>query len=70
MLGKYSSCSSENLSTFEKFLASVQKRLARDLAENSEESICCGPTQGCTDIILPVITAKHHKMCASQGPFC
>lgn len=39
MLGKYFCCSSENLSTFEKFhFTGVQKRLARDLAGNSEES--------------------------------
>lgn len=53
MLGKYSRCSFENLPTFENlYFAIVLKRLARDLAENSEESVSCGPTQDCTDIIL------------------
>lgn len=71
MLENYSCCSSLNLFMFEKFhYASVQKILARFLAENSEKSVCYGPTQDCRDLILPMITAKLHKMCVSQGPFC
>lgn len=70
MLENYSCCSSLNLFTFEKFhYASVQKILARYLAENSENSVCYGHTQGCRDLILPMITAKLHKNACLSGTF-
>lgn len=70
MLENYSCCSSLNLFTFEKFhYASVQKILARHLAENSGKSVCYGPTQGCSNLILPVITVKLHKNVCLSGTF-
>lgn len=70
MLENYSYCSSLNLFTFKKFhYANVQKILARYLTENSEKSVCYGPTQSCKDLILPMITAKLHKNVCLSGTF-
>lgn len=70
LLENYSCCSSLNIFMFEKFhYASVRKILARYLAENSEKSVCCGFTQGCSDLILSMITSKLHKKVCLSGTF-